>query len=162
MIISEIDEATIDYDWFAVDDEELIGHFATGGCGVMPRSVTASAEDLQTITNFFRKEATAGTSARLSPTLTAHATFKSDFEKEQYLESYLNIASRGLFSFNALLLTMRPVGYFRVAGPVAPLRLELLPTNIRAILEKTRLKGISFRESDVIQLEAIQMAELAS
>jgi hypothetical protein len=72
------------------------------------------------------------------------------------------MAARGLFSFNALLLTMRPVGYFRVADPVAPLRLESLPTNIRAILEKTRLKRLSFRESDVIQLEAIQLAELAS
>jgi hypothetical protein len=77
MIISDEDENTIDYDWFAVDDEGHIGHFATGGCGIMPRSVAASAEDLETITNFFRKDATAGTTTRLSLCLSAHATFKA-------------------------------------------------------------------------------------
>lgn len=155
MIISEIDEVTIDYDWFAVDDEGLIGHFATGGRGAMPLSVTASAEDLKTITDFFRTEVVAETSIRLSPALTLHKVFRSDSQEKRYLEWFLQMASRGLFSFDVLPAAVRPVGYFRVVDPVVPLNIVLLPEQIRVILERTQLKGISFRESDVIQLEAI-------
>ena len=98
MTISDIDEATTDYDWFAVDDEEMIGHFATGGCGIMPRSVAASAEDSKTITDFFQKDAVAGTAILLlSPTLGLHKQFKSDAERERYLRSYLAMALCGYF-----------------------------------------------------------------
>ena len=121
----------------------------------MPPSVTASAEDLKTITDFFRTEAVAGISTLLSPALGLYVTFKSDAEKERYLESFLQMASRGLFSFDILPAAVRPVGYFRVVDPVVPLNIVLFPEQIRAILERTQLKGISFRESDVIQLEAI-------
>jgi hypothetical protein len=159
MVISEIDESTIDYDWFAIDDEGVVGHFATGGCGIMPRSVAASADDLMTITDFFQKEAVAGTSTRLSPTLGLHVAFKTSAEEERYLQSFLKMASRGLFSFNAVNSVIRPVGYFRVIDPVVPLPLSSLPMRIRIILERTRLKEVSFRTADVIQVETIRWAE---
>jgi hypothetical protein len=54
MVISDEDQEVTDFDWFAVDKDGRVGHFTTGGDGVFPRTVAASSDELQFITDFFQ------------------------------------------------------------------------------------------------------------
>jgi hypothetical protein len=145
MVISDIQEQIEDLDWFGVDPNGLIAHFATGGCGFMPTNAKSSFEDMTLLKYFFRDE--------LRPN--GFATIPISFEKRfatisflpgtidprtQFLHDHVHMASRGVYSFDFIMKPIRPSGYFLVAIPSNPLRCIDLPPNIQVILEKTRTK----------------------
>ena len=156
MEVSELDEETQDLDWFALDKEGAVGHFATGGFGALPRSVASSLEDLKKITEYFRSQHAPIASPIVSRVIDSHISLKDEGVMTRYLEDYMKMASRGLFSFDYLRTGTRPRGYFEVAKPSTPLHSTSLPQEIRQILEKTVLDGISFSTADEIGVEALQ------
>ena len=46
-------QARTDFEWFGVDEDDLIGHFTTAGFKRLPPSVAKSGEDLRTVTDYF-------------------------------------------------------------------------------------------------------------
>lgn len=156
MQVSELDEETQDLDWFAIDGEGAIGHFATGGCGALPRSIASSLEDLQKVTMYFKERVEAFTMPVVSESINSFILFRDEEAKARYLEDFIKMASQGLFSFDFLRTGTRPAGYFRVAKPNVSLQARSLPQEICQILERTLLQGIVFRDSDKIDVKAVQ------
>jgi hypothetical protein len=155
MEVSDLEQETQDLDWFALDEEGTIGHFATGGSGKLPRSVAASRDNMNMLTEFFRTHFANFTTPIINPKLGLHVSLKDEDAKEKYLQDYLNMASRGLYSYDCLLTGKKPTGYFLVAQPTTPLQLTLLPREIRSLLEMTVLQA-SFRKSDEITVGMIE------
>jgi len=171
MAISETDEEVTDYDWFAVDKEGRVGHFTTGGIGKLPRTVAASSDDLQFITDFFRNTLPPSTEARLAPKAREAAnnvkwrkgwTCPMDAEAAaaHCFQDFMQMASRGLYSFDhsyALDCThprTRPCPlYYRIAIPSNPLHVTDLPMNVQTTLTRTVLAGAAFSQDDEVHVE---------
>lgn len=171
MVISELDEEVIDYDWFAVDKEGRIGHFTTGGMGTLPRSVAASGDDLQFIADFFRNPLLPSTEARLAPKAVEPTNkvnwrkgWTSSMDAEQAaahcFQDFMQMASRGLYSFDhsyALDCThprTRPCPlYYRIAIPSNPLHVTDLPMNVQTILSRIVLAEAAFSQDDEVHVE---------
>jgi hypothetical protein len=149
-MITDIEEETLDLDWFGMDDNGDIGHFASGGRGFLPPSVKASRTNLDRITAYFRQEALANGIARESANLALHEEFKSEPQKTRYLADFERMAAKGLYSFDCVVGQSRPSNYFLVATPSCALKVNELPNDIRKIIKMTCFAG-EFRSSDVVQ-----------
>jgi hypothetical protein len=154
MIIPEEEQWVRDFDWFATDESGCIGHFNTAGFKLLPQSVSASAEDLKTVTDYFQSLMPTGAGYEVSADLEKEAgPFKSEKERARYLSGIAYLANSGLFSFDIDTYVKPGLAYFRVAVPVQPVRLESLPRKIREIVERTRFEGIRFGETSRIDYE---------
>jgi hypothetical protein len=152
MKIPDIDVETQDLDWFAIDKEGAVGHFTTGGFGVLPRPAASSYGDLKKLLGFFRETLAPATTASISNNLQSHKQFNNDSAKSRYLHDSIAMASRGLFSFDCCYGN-RPTGYFKVTLPSKPLHFSSLPVEIQQILKRTVLSEISFKDVDEINEE---------
>ncbi len=101
MRIEETAQLTTDFDWFGVDEEGLIGHFASAGFKRVPISVSENAEDLGLVSGYFKTEAPVRGSHRLDEHLPGlRPNWKGEQNESRYLESFVAMADRGLFSFD--------------------------------------------------------------
>jgi hypothetical protein len=57
--------------------------------------------------------------------------FINQIKREQYLANYIDIASKGLFSYD---INYENNSYFLVAKPLNPLTIQELPDNIKEII----------------------------
>jgi hypothetical protein len=171
MVISEADQEVYDYDWFAVDKEGNVGHFATGGSGTLPRVVTASREDLQFIADFFNALAPS-TEATLAPRA-RKAAEDMDWRKgwtgppmdaeaaaAHCFRDFMRMADRGLYSFDhSYALDHRAVRtrpcplYYRIAIPIKPLHVADLPVDVQMILNRLVLTRCDFSHNDEVNVE---------
>jgi hypothetical protein len=101
--------------------------------------VAASAEDLSTVTAFFMGLPSAG-GYEVDPLLDAEIPDAND-RGERYLRDFVQMADRGLFSFDIETYQKPEIAYFRVAIPKHPIKIEHLPVSIRGIVERTALSG---------------------
>jgi hypothetical protein len=139
-MISDLEEETIDLDWFSIDNNGEIGHFASGGQGFLPPSVKSSKSNLTRLAEFFRHSLSTNGAAIESQALLSHVQFNSRAQQARYLEDYSRMASKGLYSFNCIMDFNRPTSYFLVVKPSCPLKVDDLPDEIRQILQ-TRFAG---------------------
>src|SRR5262249_44019510 len=74
MPISDIEEETLDLDWFALDRNGHIGHFTTGGMGDLPQTVREgySVDSLASVTDFFRTSVKPRATPIVNPALTKY------------------------------------------------------------------------------------------
>ena len=157
MQISDQEESIIDFDWFAIDKEVAIGSFITGGWGAMPRSVAASAEDLKTITEYFKNCLAPIGSPLVNEDFVSFVKLREgETAKATYLKHFIKMASQGLYSYDCLYTGKRPTGYFQVAAPSVVLLAVNLPAGTYQILERTVFKEVCFRTSDRIAYETIE------
>lgn len=140
VLLADLQEETEDLDWFAVDPTGRVAHFASGGRGFLPRSVKASKEDLVGITTLFRTERRTYANALISALLGNHVSFHDERERNTYLKDFCEMAEKGLYSFDCILATARPSGYFLVARPSTALIASDLPVEMKQIIEKTTLR----------------------
>lgn len=86
-----------DLDWFATCQDGLLAYFATGGRGFVPVEVRKSITVYETIYDyFFSIEDSVGVEVVEENV----PGFSSDFERERYLRSFVDMARRGLFSYD--------------------------------------------------------------
>src|SRR5271166_5510148 len=129
-MITEIEEETVDLDWFCIDDDGEIAHFASGGRGFLPPSVKESRANLDRLAAYFRRDLPPNGSGGEAKNLSAHKRFTSSKQKTRYLDDYLLMGSRGLYSLTCIMGATRPTNYFLVIVPSNPLRVEDLPDDI--------------------------------
>jgi hypothetical protein len=144
MRITDDEQWNTDFDWFCVDSDGRVGHFASAGFKRLPLSVAESAEDLRFVTEYFDQ---------LSPSMDGHELDRllaPDKRNERYLRSFVAMANRRLYSFDIESYLEPDCYYFRVAIPKTPLRLHELPDPVREALGRTMLKGQSLAQSSVI------------
>jgi hypothetical protein len=127
MEISTIDQEVSDFDWFAVDRDNYLVHFASAG-GRLPNSVAVSRENLDLLKSYFL-----GLPVLFSKSEIFVAPTTAPFP-------YLECAFRGLFSYDGnvsggAMDTM----YQLVARPPRVLTLADLPPTIAATVTQTQL-----------------------
>jgi hypothetical protein len=155
MKIEETEQLTTDFDWFGVDEEGFIAHFASAGFKRVPASVSESAGDLVLVSNYFKTEAPVRGTCRVEEDLLGlRPDWKGEQNESRYLKSFAAMADRGLFSFDIDSYLKPGIAYFRVACPMSPLGLKQLPEPIRRIIARTRLAGVRLRNQSLISYEA--------
>ena len=151
-MIPEVEQAMTDFDWFGVDENGYVGHFTTAGFKLLPKSVSASAEDLKKVTDYFKQVKPRKAGYSVNADLEKHVgPFENENEKAKYLSDFSEMAVRGLYSFDIDTYVKPGLAYFCVAIPLQPLTLDLLPADIRSIVARTVLKGIRFEETTEIE-----------
>lgn len=159
-MISDIDEQTIDIDWYRVDSEGYIANFSTGGgCGFLPKSIKLSDRYLDFLPTFFKKATPVQGNGVVSARLMSHhiQPFCSEERKDLFFESYLDAASKGLYAyhFKGNGSGDEVFGYYTVASPSMPMHVSEVPPDIQKVLERTRFHG-EFRTADTIRLNEIE------
>lgn len=137
MMITEIEQETLDIDWFFTDGK-YIGFMASGG-GRLPNSVAESKEEHQVLVNYF-KNLSEVSDVLVNPELDSLLikTFGSGID-ERYLDGYISMTKKGLYSYDKKVLNnFLDPHYHLVAIPKEPLKLENLPQDILDILSKTK------------------------
>lgn len=149
--------AGTDFDWFGVDEEGLIGHFATAGFKRLPPSVATRAEDLKIVIDCFDNLAPVRASHRVddkSLTTALQREWKGEKNEGRYLCSFASMADKGLFSFDIEPHLKPGIAYFRVASPEMPLHIGELPENIQRIVSRTSLGTVRLKDQSRVPYEA--------
>lgn len=143
-MISDTDLVVFDLDWFAVDSEGYVGHFATGGQGGVPTSVRSSKPRLDRLVTYFKTVAPSTGRGCLAATI---QEYKNADPNKLNLSLFFHMASRGLYSFDVILGQPRPCPYTIIARPESPIQVADLPQEIQEELKRTRSATIRFAES---------------
>jgi hypothetical protein len=137
--ISDDEEFTRDWDWYAVDQLGAIGHFTTAGFRRLPGAIKGDFEAAEKCAQYFFDEAQVRTAYSVSDDLENEVgTFKDDKERQRYLHSFAQMAERGLFSFDTKPLGGGPGRYYLVASPRNPLCVDELPPEIAELVCRVR------------------------
>jgi hypothetical protein len=153
--IDEVEQESTDFDWFAVDEQGHLAHFATAGFKHLPATVTLSAEDLAVVTDYFHNRAPIFSGHQVNPDIGCdRSDWKGEAAEARYLSSFVEMAGRGLYSYDIETYVKPMTAYFCVAIPTRPLSIEDLPQEVRVIVRNTVLAGV--------QLQAIPRIEYGS
>jgi hypothetical protein len=138
MIIDTEEEFTRDWDWYAVDQNGCIGHFTSAGFRALPKSVKQDRERTKKIGYYFFEEAPVISewSVRAHAEVDCGGWAKPG--KDRYVRDFVQMASKGLFSFDTELTRSANGRYFLVAIPEQPLRVDDLPAEIKVAVMEVR------------------------
>lgn len=135
-MFTEIQQQTLDIDWFFTNNE-YVGFVASGG-GKLPNSAAKSSDNNELIGAFF-SPLPATSKVVINPNLN---NIISAFADERYLADFVNMAGKGLFAFDKTVLNnFSDPQYHLVAWPSTPLKFIDLPIEIRNIIFQTKLNG---------------------
>lgn len=147
-------EDGLDIDWFALDQQDNVLHFASGGGGV-PKTIKEGAADNEYLRSFLIGLPKLNDGIKLSQDLSKFVAFKSEESRNAYLNDFLLMASVGLFSFDKSFLGQPSDNrYHLVCIPAKRLSFESLPPDVRNILKRTRI-AIKAEEVSSIEISAI-------
>ena len=136
--ISDEEEFSGDWDWYAVDEYGAIGHFTTAGFRRLPPTIKEDFDGAEKCTRYFFDEARVRTAYSVNDEVNADGAFQDDKERRRYLQSFVQTAERGLFSFDTKPLVGADGEYCLVASPRNPLRFEELPAEIAELVSRVR------------------------
>lgn len=120
MVMSELFIESHDLDWFAVNSENFIAHFATGGTDKLPSKLKESKSLWEHQFDFFSNLPDITEAIFCEENLPIFNNLK---EKEEYLESFLNYAKKGIFSYD---IDFDNLAYKLIAFPKNPIELTNL------------------------------------
>lgn len=145
--ISEIELEVMDIDWFAVDEDGALGHFTSGTSGLLPPSVISSKIKLEKVFSFISElpmTRKVQVDDKCEDIVSPSFWKRLSNPMEMFLECYLKMGSRELYSYDYYEHDPKNYSYFRVIIPEKPLLLDELPNDIQHILGKTILRGMKF------------------
>jgi hypothetical protein len=152
--ISLNEQSERDWDWYASDQEGMIGHFATAGCRSLPRSVKQDRDAALRLIHYFDVEAPKSTSYIVRPGAEAdEGGWKDDLTREQCLKSFVDMASAGLFSYDTFLV--QPDSYYLVALPDKPIYINQLPEEIRSLVIKIQARVLFAKSIYITEAETL-------
>lgn len=132
-MFTEIEQQTLDIDWFFTDNKE-IGFVASGG-GKLPKSFTRMKKH-HLLVSYFRNlpEITDFTLNKDLRNILPH-----DID-DDYLNDFVFMSRRGLYSFDKTVLNnFNEPNYHLVSRPINPLKIKDLPEDIKEIFAQTRI-----------------------
>jgi len=155
MIIELDEQEARDFDWFGVDADGHLAHFTTAGFKRLPASVSESAEDLESVTDYFDKNAPIRGAHRVdSESVARFKEWHGEENESRYLASFISMADRGLYSFDIDTYVRPGIAYCRIAIPESPLLLSDLPNEVREIVERTKILSNCFADCSRIDYES--------
>jgi hypothetical protein len=136
-MITEIEQQTLDIDWFLTDGKYIV--FMASGGGRLPDSVAESSENNKKLVSYFRNLPEIS-DFMVNPELDRLLIERSGTGvNERYLEDYVSMTKKGLYSFDKTIpCNFLDPFYHLVASPVIPLTVGGLPNEILEIFMKTQ------------------------
>lgn len=151
-------QCAFDIDWFAIDDNGNIAHFASC-CSAIPPSVAASKEDNELLFQYFKS----------LPDIAENIAVRKDIEKllgtnaagamKSYLADFMGWARKGLLAYDT-----KHVGVFSnteydlITQPDVLVNATHIPPQALIILKRTKLKGAF---ADVPELDIERFVEVS-
>jgi hypothetical protein len=126
-----------EFDWFAVDGDGYVGHFATAGYGPVPTAVLDRFNELRELDGRVSGLPVVGAAVGHLP---------------GRIDDWLAMAQRGLFSYDWQHWSGP---YRRAATPSVPVRVTELPDELRALVRVVEWPGVRFAESQSIRPETL-------
>lgn len=134
-------QSTLDIDWFGVDDDGNIAHFASGGGG-LPDTVAAFKEDTEEVGVFFRNNLPTISETQMSNFILEKLSLKTQAEANRYLHDFITMSSKGLFSYDKSGLgDFLNRDYQLIMMPERKINIDDLPISIGTIIRRTKFKG---------------------
>jgi hypothetical protein len=145
--IKDNEDFVRDWDWYAVDEEGHIGHFTTAGLRLLPVNVREDRERLESLERYFFETApvVSGWTVRKGVEVDAGG-WKDAAKRDRYLRFFVEMASKGLFSYDTELVRSVTARYFLVSAPESPLTINDLPESVKNWISRTRAP-LRFREA---------------
>ncbi|MCO6548944.1 MAG: hypothetical protein J6583_14410 [Gilliamella sp.] len=128
-----------DLDWYAVFNNNYLAHFTSGGTCAVPEKIRKSKINYDKLFDYFDNldnHCKIDIIESHLPDFTEYGGFffkNIEERKKAYLRSFVEAASKGLFSYN---IDFETNTYFLVAKPITPLTLLELPMDVRHIIHK--------------------------
>jgi hypothetical protein len=142
-------QSYLDLDWFLIDINKKVAHCASGG-GKLPKSVAISKEEQEEMASFIRTLPEVSENIIINPNLNSYLTFNTAQDKERYLQDFIFMAKRGLYSYDKTIINNpQDFKYHLVAKPTMLLVSSNFPPNIIRILGKTLFEG-DLNEAEII------------
>lgn len=146
-------QSTLDIDWFAIDANDVLIHFASGG-GPLPLSISAHKEDTVKLSRYFRECPFNNQVIHINQKLSDFVFLKSEQAKERYLSDFLSMSKRGIYSFDKTNPGNFAYRRFHlVSFPEASLQINVLSQDIVKILKRTRI------DVDITKVMSLSISE---
>ena len=132
---------TSDIDWFACDADGRIATFATAAQAFLPLAAHESIADHEMLFDYF---VSLPEVSKVSLCEAHLPVFKTTMQRTRYLESFYDMAKRGLISYDSEYIDRRPGGdcnYKLIAYPETPLLLSDLPDDIYDRMVRIKIKN---------------------
>ncbi len=126
-----------EFDWFAVDGEGHVGHFATAGGGPVPSAIVARLDELLHLDQQILGLPVIGDASGHLP---------------GRIEDWLEMARRGLFSYDWQHWSGP---YHRAAAPRVPIRIADLPADLQEAVRVVEWPGVRFGELQSLRPEEL-------
>ncbi len=137
----------VDLDWFSPDGRGAIAHFASGGCGFVPDKALELFHALDECWEFLFSLPNVTEAIVIEKNL---SEFESDNMRDRYLESFVNMASKGFYSFDVTELVNQSDQYKLVAAPQKELTLDDIPTIVKEVLVKNSIKNCHLSQQKLV------------
>lgn len=144
---TEIEQQSLDIDWFFTDNNEIA--FVASAGGKLPEAIAKLEEENEILSSFFRNLPEIS-DVIISPELKNILPDVND----TYLSDFINMAKKGIYAFDKTVLNnFLNSNYHLVAIPTIPLKLkDLSPDIIEAILKvKSNKKLKDLKQIDVFK-----------
>ncbi|MEA1030288.1 hypothetical protein T3A99_17110 [Pseudomonas sp. N-137] len=115
-----------DLDWFASCKDGFLAHFATGGKGDVPRSIRNSLSEYELMYEYFYSLSECFEVEVVEENL---PVFSSEVQRSRYLQSFVSMAKKGLFSHD-----FGGGGYKLVAKPKNGKKISELPIEVLNVI----------------------------
>ena len=131
-MITEIEQETLDIDWFFTNNEDVA--YVTSGGGRLPESVANSSTKNKLLVSFFTNLLITSR-VIIDPNLNEMISPPAN---ERYLACFIDMAEKGLFTFDKTILNnFSEPHYHLVAKPTNPIKIKDLPGEIRKLVSAT-------------------------
>ncbi len=128
----------LEFDWWAIDQDDHVALFCTAGQGDIPTEVLKAYGDQPTDPDL----------RDLIPQLVPSGPWQEEGRGPGTCREFRDLGARGVFVFDGLLA---PGPYERIIRPANPVRLHALPTGVREAVVLVRLSQVCFAEVDAIK-----------
>lgn len=141
MNYTEAQQGSLDLDWFALDEQDYVVFFTSGG-GELPKSILRDKESNELLRRFFRELPEITINVGINHHLYNMVELTTLKESRLYLSDSIKMSRKGLVCFD---ISPTENGYryhyHRVCTPENLLKIDQVPEDIKALLSKTRIKG---------------------
>ena len=132
-----------DVDWFSVNENKNVAHFAAGGCGFIPNAIKKSYSLVEALFDYIDKLDDVS-----EVTIVKKNIPKLHSEKyiNRYLYSFNKMASKGIYAYDVSDMNGINQAYSLIAFPKSPITYVDFPENLQRVLSLSLITGTGFAD----------------
>ena len=146
MRITEFDLQIEDLEWYAIDENNNIAFFTSGGMGNVPEFICKSREYLNIVSNYFDLSDNTFAEAEV-----VEGAF-DDYPNDEFKKDCIDVSEKGLFCYDVSDEDEHKNEYKLLCRPNNMLKLGDLPEEIQEIIKQYKLDGVSFVDKEYVKV----------